>query len=35
MIKHERSSITKALLYVAGVLGFFLIVMHQASQFFR
>jgi hypothetical protein len=35
MIQHSGSSVFKALLGVAGVLAFFLIVMHQSSQFFR
>jgi hypothetical protein len=35
MIQHSSSSIFKALLGIGGVLAFFLIVMHQASQLFR
>lgn len=35
MIQHSRSSVYKALLFVGGILAFFLVVMHQASQFFR
>jgi hypothetical protein len=35
MVQHGRSSLMKALAYIAGGLGFFLVVMHQASQMFR
>lgn len=35
MIQHSGGSIFKGLLGVAGVLVFFLVVMHQASQLFR
>lgn len=35
MIQHNGTSILKAVLGVAGILAFFLVVMHQASQLFR
>jgi hypothetical protein len=35
MIQHRSRSIYKALLGVAGGLAFFLVIMHQASQYFR
>lgn len=35
MVQHDRSSLLKALMFISGGLGFFLVVMHQASQFFR
>lgn len=35
MVQHGRSSVFKALAYISGGLGFFLVVMHQASQLFR
>lgn len=35
MIQHSGKSMAKALIFVAGILAFFLIVMHQASQLFR
>src|SRR3974390_244316 len=35
MIQHDRRSIYKALLGVAGGLGFFLVIMHHATQYFR
>jgi hypothetical protein len=35
MIQHSSRSIYKALLGVAGGLAFFLVIMHQASQYFR
>ncbi len=35
MVTHDRSSLIKALAYISGGLGFFLIVMHQASQLFK
>lgn len=35
MIQHNGSSIFKGILGVVGVLAFFLVIMHQASQLFR
>ncbi len=35
MIQHSSRSIYKALLGVGGGLAFFLVIMHQASQYFR
>lgn len=35
MIQHSRASTFKAMIYIAGILAFFLIVMHQLSQLFR
>lgn len=35
MIQHSRASMYKAVLFIAGMLAFFLIVMHQASQVFK
>lgn len=35
MIQHSRASMLKASMYIAGILAFFLVVMHQASQLFR
>jgi hypothetical protein len=35
MIQHDSRSLSKALIGVAGGLAFFLVIMHQASQYFR
>jgi hypothetical protein len=35
MIQHDSRSVYKALLGVLGGLTFFLVIMHQASQYFR
>jgi hypothetical protein len=35
MIQHSRASMFKASLFIAGGLAFFLVLMHQAAQFFR
>jgi hypothetical protein len=35
MIQHDSRSVYKALLGVLGGLAFFLVIMHQASQYFR
>jgi hypothetical protein len=34
MAKYERSIIIKATVFLMGIVTFFLLVMHQASQFF-
>lgn len=35
MVTQDRNSLVKAFAFIAGGLGFFLVIMHQAAQFFR